>query len=272
MADTGDGLRALEDRINDIGAQHLAFVREIAGRKSPNRSASTLWVHVIHGTWANPEKSKVRPTWCEPGGSLETALRTHGDAPLWERVRFADAPHWSGKNSFAARAEATRLLRDYFRGVLLDEQTTFDQHLVIAHSHGGTVAAEALRSLGPLGAEFAGLLTLGTPFVQRVRKAEPEGAVWFDSLTGTYAHAIAFFFALTLALGWLLDGRYWLSAASGVVGLIPCILARFRRLSMIAGGLSAAIPVAALPVYWIGAAPIRSSAWPRARWWRWCPR
>jgi len=250
MTDDRDELRILEDGIDELAKLNLEFFREIAKGKHPDGVAPVLWVHVIHGTWANPEESKVRPTWSEPGGSLELALRKCGDAALWQKVRFARTPNWSGTNSFAARATATAQLRDYFKGVLLDKQTAFDRHVVIAHSHGGNVAANALRSLGPLAENFSGLLTLGTPFVQRVRKWEEQGEVSFDSITGIHAHAFALFFALTLAFCWLADGRYWLSAATTVVGAMPWILARFQRFLALAGGLSAAIPLTVVPVYW----------------------
>lgn len=249
MLDSDDGLRVLRDRIGETARQRLAFTRELARRQRPDGTAPTLWVHVIHGTWANPEKAKVRPAWSEPGGSLEAALRTHGDAGTWQRVRFAVAPHWSGTNSFAARAAAAADLSAYFREVLFDHRTTFDRHVVVAHSHGGTVAAEALRDLGPLAEEFSGLLTLGTPFVQRVRKVEDASGVSFDSITGIYAHAVALFFAVTLALCLLFEGHYGLAAAAAVVALLPSVFARIPRLSLAAELMSSIIPLAALVVF-----------------------
>lgn len=249
MADDQDGLRALADRIDEPSLQRLAFAREQARSEHRDEASPVLWVHLIHGTWANPEKAGSRPTWFEPGGSLESALRAHGHADDWQRVRFADVPSWSGSNSFAARSVAVKNLADYFEGVLFCPRTTFDRHVVVAHSHGGTVAAEALRHLGPLAAEFSGLLTLGTPFVERFRKAEPPESVSFDSLTGIYAHAVAFFFAFTLALCFLFEGWPRLAAASAVVALMPWGFARIPRLRFVAEVLNAAIPWAALAVH-----------------------
>lgn len=251
MLDDQDGLRSLDERSGDLSRQRLAFFRDEARRKHPQEKSLILWVHLIHGTWANPAKARSRPTWFEPGGSLEAALRAHGDANDWRQICFADAPHWSGQNSFAARSAAADQLSEYFKGVLFDHRTTFDRHVVIAHSHGGTVAAEALRKLGPLAAEFSGLLTLGTPFVERFRKAERRDEVSFDSLTGFYAHAIAFFFAFTLALCFLFEGRHALAASSAVLSLLPWTFARIPRLRFVAELLNATIPLAALVAFFV---------------------
>lgn len=252
MVDDQDGLRTLEDRIGEFSRQRLAFIREEARRKQPGENSPILWVHLIHGTWANPAKARSRPTWFEPSGSLEAALRAHGDANDWRHICFAAAPHWSGENSFAARSAAAVQLSEYFEGVLFDHRTTFDRHVVIAHSHGGTVAVEALRKLGPLASEFSGLLTLGTPFVERFRKAERTEEVSFDGLTGVHAHAVAFFFAFTLALCLLFEGRHGLAAAGAVLALLPWTFARIPRLRFVAELLNSTIPLAALVAFLVG--------------------
>jgi hypothetical protein len=243
-------IEEIQEGIGKIGQKELAYFRDLHKREQP-LTEKTLWIHVVHGTWANPENSKVRPTWSEPGGSLERALRSYGDPDLLKNVRFANVPPWSGRNSFSARYQAIQELNDYFRHVLHDPEKTFGRHLVIAHSHGGTVAAEALRDLGPLAREFAGFLTLGTPFVQRVQVFEPLNETTFDSITGIFAPAVALFFSLSLAIAFALEKFFWLAGLWLIYAFVPAILCRIRKVSALGWALCAITPPMALAFFWL---------------------
>jgi hypothetical protein len=78
---------------------------------------------------------------------------------------------WSGYNSFAARADAACSLRAALRESAREHPGV--RQVVLAHSHGGTVAVKALDTHDELrgGGEtpdVRALLTLGTPFVRLV--------------------------------------------------------------------------------------------------------
>jgi hypothetical protein len=263
-----DDLREIENREDKLRKQvqkELATFRE-RHKREQTLTEETLWIHLVHGTWANPEKSKVRPTWSEPGGSLEmslreSALRKYAKSDLWEKVRFAKVPSWSGRNSFGARNQAVVDLQKYLHDVLYDPQKTFGRHLVIAHSHGGTVVAEALRNLGPLAREFSGFLTLGTPFVQRVRVFESPDEVSFDTLTGVFAPAVALFFSLSLAIDCAIDSLLWHAGLwliyAGlwmVYAFIPAFLCQIQKASGFGWALCSITPAMALAFFWLALA------------------
>ena len=84
---------------------------------------------------------------------------------------------WSGKNTFTARHDAATKLRKHLKGYLCDIPNAY--HVVVAHSHGGTVAFEAIAN-SPDNPEkwpqsLAGVLTMGTPFVA-LRKSSSQRA------------------------------------------------------------------------------------------------
>ena len=249
-SDDLDGMEGLDEGLGKLAQSNLGFFRELHKSEQPLAS-ETLWVHVVHGTWANPENSKVRPTWSEPGGSLEKAIRSYAAPDLFQKVRFANVPPWSGRNSFGARNQAVQDLNKYFNDVLFDPGKTFARHLVIAHSHGGTVAAEALRNLGPLASEFAGFVTLGTPFVQRVQSFEPPNEITFDSLTGLFAPAVALFFSLSLAIAFGLEKFFWLAGLWLVYAFVPASLCQIRKLSSFGWALCSITPLIALVLFWL---------------------
>ena len=102
-------------------------------------------VHLVHGTWPygpfRRSKPKKPTGWFDEGSSVRKALqKASGNV-----AEFVEFP-WSGKNSFAARQEAALGLRKH-----LDESLKKDSdamHVLVAHSHGGTVVAGALSSSG----------------------------------------------------------------------------------------------------------------------------
>jgi hypothetical protein len=114
-----------------------------------------------------------------------------------------DTFHWSGKNSFVARSRAA----EDFRNRLLETSTLYPdaRQVVIAHSHGGTVVAEALAGTSTLVSRvlppLAALICMATPFVYQIpREGRGRFAVCMalaSVLTGIIALMYLFTGALT---------------------------------------------------------------------------
>jgi len=121
-------------------------------------------VTLIHGTWAK------RSDWTDPEKSLMAdALRSFLPPPV-EILRFA----WSGRNSPRARRVAADNLRDHLRNAINNNPVNA-HHFVIAHSHGGNVALQALNDPG-LMQTIDGVACLSTPFLSvRDREVGPNG-------------------------------------------------------------------------------------------------
>jgi hypothetical protein len=107
-------------------------------------------VVLVHGTWAR------NTTWIREGSSLRRALSDAlGSATTFEAFK------WSGRNSFRARHHATLSLRMLLLEVAA---TTDDPILVIAHSHGGNIAFEAVVGNAQL-RHHCRVVTISTPFI-----------------------------------------------------------------------------------------------------------
>jgi hypothetical protein len=134
-------------------------------------------VIIVHGTWAAPTPGVVR--WYQPGegarapgefvSKLDEALRKRGSpARCWAHCTEGDEIfHWSGDNNWIMRTRAASALADY---VVKLRNEGWRCHLV-AHSHGGNVALEALpqitTALHPE-VPYGQIVTLGTPFMDTV--------------------------------------------------------------------------------------------------------
>lgn len=132
-------------------------------------------VILVHGTWAAPVDSVHQ--WYqrrEDGDAqqsfvakLDAALEHHGSsARCWAHQNQLRQFHWSGRNSWIDRAHAAIELASAVRTLQSDGWKCH----IVAHSHGGNVAIEAVfpawRSLPP---EWRGrVVTLGTPFLDTV--------------------------------------------------------------------------------------------------------
>jgi hypothetical protein len=134
---------------------------------------------IVHGTWAAPEPGKCQ--WYEPPNELpnvtpfvaklDAALAQRGSAArCWahrsgkseKEIAFIS---WSGQNAWIDRAQAATRLASSIDRLQADGWRVH----IVAHSHGGNVALEALPQMkGGSGsvADFSGTLTtLGTPFI-----------------------------------------------------------------------------------------------------------
>jgi hypothetical protein len=151
----------------------------IIGGGTPMSDAQKETIIIVHGTWAAPESGKCK--WYEPPNErpnltpfvakLDAALAERGSpARCWahcsdEREDKTDFTCWSGQNAWIDRAQAATQLANSIDRL---EAQGWRVHIV-AHSHGGNVALEALpQTKGGTGsfADFSGTLTtLGTPFI-----------------------------------------------------------------------------------------------------------
>ncbi|NPC57830.1 esterase/lipase family protein [Caenimonas soli] len=157
-------------------------------------------VHLVHGTWATG-LLKPRNAWFEQGS--ETYERLRRQLPQSAQI---ESFLWSGRNTVASRAEAGQAFsRHLQQSVARHPDST---HVVVAHSHGGTVAVEALSNLDDQQwprTNVKALVCLATPFVYLTR----------PSLT---QHQTAF-----LAMTSLLYAVYW-SALLAAFPFIPAAL------------------------------------------------
>jgi hypothetical protein len=113
------------------------------------------FVTLINGTFARDA------VWVDRDGALAEYLRSHLTAStLVEPLR------WEGGNSPAARHEGAAQLSAHLAWVA--EHYPKAQHFLIAHSHGGNVALQALRMAS---VSVRGLICLNTPFLHCKRRS-----------------------------------------------------------------------------------------------------
>lgn len=148
-------------------------------------------VHLIHGTWPfGPfrKRSGNVKAWFEEGSLVRDGLLPVGNAKPDVRVF-----QWSGRNSVDARGQAAIAFLRHLESALDERPDT--HHVIVAHSHGGTVAAHAL-ALGDTTAKgtsrLKALICMATPFAY-VRPVQ----------TGTTMRAFTALAALLVAIVWL---------------------------------------------------------------------
>jgi hypothetical protein len=177
--------------------------------------------------WPAPASKPDQRCWFEEGSEFQRDLVRRTGLPPGGIVfdRFL----WSGRNTFADRAEAARSLRAALRESAREHPGV--PHVVLAHSHGGTVAVKALdTSDAP---NVRALLTLATPFVRLVLRwptiwQTPPIARNLDMMLPFMLWSLAPLMALDLGLR--SDGALQ-AIAAGVVGIAA--LAAAWRASLI---------------------------------------
>ncbi len=159
-----------------------------AAGPTPRRRAI---VHLVHGTWPRGLLARFLPflgqakLWFEKGSEFRNAI----EGPEIECKEFK----WSGANSVRARAKWAAQLRELLLKTRKEAPDVVQ--LVIAHSHGGNVAVQALS--GPEGQGLAdGVVTLGTPFLHvRSRMAEA-----FEATAMELSQLFGFFLPAMIAM------------------------------------------------------------------------
>jgi hypothetical protein len=189
-------------------------------------------IHLVHGTWGRgfmsvvredlqfsevwrrivraPKSATTRPLWFQPGSEFREKVRDKVGPKLGLTIDFREFL-WSGSNSLRARHAAAEELYSHL-------QSEFDKepeacHLLIAHSHGGVVAFNAVtREEGLQRRQLDGILSLGTPYLSIEEESGENNLgtimfmilptaeiLFFVSLIG--AIAAAGFFAAAVWLG-----------------------------------------------------------------------
>jgi pimeloyl-ACP methyl ester carboxylesterase len=150
-------------------------------------------VITVHGTNDGAEGTPPDLKWWQPESAFSRAVR----ARLAQAGQSAEivAHKWTGANSAMAREQAAERLAKLIR-------KHRGKHVhVVAHSHGGNVAAHAaeLVGWGRRDSSLATLTTVGTPFFEsRFGRAEYIGALSFLALTLVSALTMAGAIALAL--------------------------------------------------------------------------
>jgi hypothetical protein len=121
-------------------------------------SEATVLVTLVHGTFARGSE------WTKP----HSVIRKKIGEKLGERIHIS-VFKWSGLNSFGARKNAAKKLAVHLTEVAADHSVP---QFVIAHSHGGNVALDALSIVGTLDPTIR-LICLSTPFLIASRVSIP---------------------------------------------------------------------------------------------------
>lgn len=179
--------------------------------------------------WKAPAQCPDKRWWFEANSAFEREITRLSGCPtgsiLFDRIL------WSGRNRFSDRQDAA----DTLRQALDDSMRAHPDvpHVVLAHSHGGTVAVKALDQRHPGGApRVQALLTLGSPFVRLVSRTGPPSDVLpsrdvnFSEVVGVALPATLLALAPLTALtyGFLGSGALHIGVA-GVVGLLGIVAA-----------------------------------------------
>lgn len=171
-----------------------------------DRSAKPVIVHLVHGTWPRgPFRKSSRPgkpEWFEEGSPFreEVASLAHG------RFEFRFFP-WSGANSYRKRLSASEEFNRYlFKSF---EEETGSQHVIVAHSHGGTVVAHALAQSSRLlaGKPLRHLVCLATPFTYATHRSRNDQYIFLFVI-----YFIGVIFPVVPLIGLGLNESWWLLA------------------------------------------------------------
>lgn len=175
--------------------------------------------------WPVPAVDENARWWFESNSEFEKDLINLTERPH-HNIKFMRFL-WSGENSFAERADAADKLRKQLLASIAAAPGV--PHVIVAHSHGGTIAVAALdkrrRDETP---RVQGLLTLGTPFLRLAWRWRRDANAAEAGTDGP--RAFAFLPATLLVMAPLLTADYALraSAATGVFLLALSILAAMR--------------------------------------------
>jgi hypothetical protein len=126
-----------------------------SGQKMINDSHKIKLI-LVHGTWS-PDAP-----WIQQGSALREAIKQH-----CSDCEEPDLCIWSGGNTVTDRQKASDKLSKQI------ESSSDQKHILIAHSHGGNVALQALNgeiNKKPTKDSVVGVICLNTPFLVLLRK------------------------------------------------------------------------------------------------------
>jgi pimeloyl-ACP methyl ester carboxylesterase len=146
---------------------------------------SPLELVLVHGTWADAD-SFARATACFTEVLEPQSVRSF---------------KWSGRNRVRDREDASASFVDYLRQ--LDAGSPGWRRIAVCHSHGGTVAMQAIARL-PDALPLDALVCIGTPFLHVHRRVdvEPGTKPPLKLLHSLPAFIVACGLVLAIATGW----------------------------------------------------------------------
>lgn len=120
-----------------------------------NNASTTCFLTLVNGTFA------PRAKWVDPESDFSRGVLSASGKNITIR-----SFRWSGSNSFKKRRKAGLLLARELRAITLQQAQLGRRakHLLIGHSHGGTVCAYAAQACGK-STGVSGILFLSTPFL-----------------------------------------------------------------------------------------------------------
>jgi hypothetical protein len=144
---------------------------------------SPLFITLVHGTWPKgflPFLSRTTG-WYEDGSEFRSTLQhclscghlRKPETAVQRDIEFFKLK-WSGSNSVFARQVAAKQLAE----LLLKQRSDHPkaERIVIAHSHGGNIAINALRYETGADERPIRIVTIATPFLEIVRVTDPREA------------------------------------------------------------------------------------------------
>jgi len=148
---------------------------------------------------------------------------------------------WSGKNSFSARWEAAAQFADYLEGV--NKARPNAKHVIVTHSHGGTVAAQALelekfRGDPPIKA----LICLSTPFAYLSAAGTSDGLLFSGAAASVFSAPILTHLDRTWSVPWLV----------ALLIIVPPLIAALIYSLSLAGPIDSYVPAVihpAIPIF-----------------------
>lgn len=180
------------------------------GPASPEATASKqLIVHLGHGTWPNGPFKKVdrsaTDVWYARESEICRQIVNGVNRPVQLKPFF-----WSGNNSFFARRQAAAEFARHLNTNL--EADAGSDHVVLAHSHGGTVAMHAIYRMANLPKysdhPLKAVICMASPFAYVTRATEKQRELAGDAisilLAAAIVAAILFLFPEALDIPWVL--------------------------------------------------------------------
>lgn len=197
-------------------------------------------VHLVHGTWPRGLMSSrsVPAPWFHPASEfcMDLASRLNGSVT----VRSFE---WSGKNSFSERAKASAEFAEHLRQHWSLDKTA--KHVVVSHSHGGNVCANALGALvgHPCIANVSELICISTPFTNWVPASVAHSRLFFLALSSVVVSAGL---AVAVAISAEMLSFHWLliMAASLIFGIMLAVILYklFKRIILVDYSQTSSIP------------------------------
>src|SRR6187402_2373 len=194
-------------------------------------------IHLVHGTWPYGPLPKIFPPkelgWFEEGSRFRNVLLSGFDA---NSVVFGAPFSWSGRNSFADRKRAARSLVDEISRT--HERWPQCRQMIVAHSHGGTIAALAMSEwaeepdrITPL-QSVKTLVCLSTPFAYL--SSPPKDGL--RTLAGAFSSVVGVAIDVCLVCSGVVRGLSPLAALSLLVAVqfvvtVPLLITMVRTKS-----------------------------------------